>query len=215
MKVPALRFLFEIFAWIVANVLCVVVATGAVAFLGKEFLGWGPARLSFYVTAMALASLTWGSWAALIWTKSRPLRAGMRGSTITPGIITIAIGGFGAYVGVGALPLWIGVMISGLAMIVVSTGLSKTVGMQASPNRWVGLAVGGLGFPLLTTAVAVGAGGMWYNFVNASFQDDFRSLASVATVMVTILAMALISTVIPSIVSSTLQRLSHYLSSPN
>ena len=209
MKENRFSFLIEIAAWVIANVVCVVLPTTAVYFIGTDILDWGPARTSFYVTMIALATLTWGSWAALIWTKTRVLRVAMRGSSVLPGLITIAFGVVGGWVGFGALYIWLMIIFSGAGMIVLSSTLSKTLGATAAPNQTIGLLAGGVGFPLLTTIVALGISGMWYQFVTNPFDGDWRSLISVATVMVSLLAMALVSTVVPAITSSFLQRACH------
>ena len=46
----------ETFLWIVANVVCVIVPTASVYVAGDLLFDWGPAAMSFYVSAAAIAS---------------------------------------------------------------------------------------------------------------------------------------------------------------
>lgn len=196
----------ELIAWIFANVICVVAAVTAVFVIG-EFAGWGQGLKTFYVSAIAVASLTWGSWAALVWTRTRPIRVWMRFSTAIPGAITLAIGGLGAYVGVGALFAWIAIMLAGIGMMAAALILARRFGAQAASDPKRGLAIGLGLFPPIAVALSLVTGSLWYQFINNPMAGDWRSLLSIATVVVSILAMALISTVIPAVASSFCQHL--------
>ncbi len=200
----------ELIAWIFANTLCVVAAVLAVAGIG-ELAGWSPGLKTFYISAIAVASLTWGSWAALVWTRTRPVRVWMRFSTAIPGAITLAIGGLGAYVGVGALFAWVSIMLAGIGMIVAALILARRFGAEAASDPRRGLAFGLGLFPPIAVGLSLVTGSLWYQFVNNPMSGDWRGLLSFATVIVSILAMALISTVIPAIASSLCQHLSRRL----
>lgn len=208
MKSAGTRFVSELLLWNAANVLCIALPTGAVFLVGKNILGWGPGFLSFYVTAAILATLTWGSWSALVWTKNRVLRSGMRAATLIPGLLTM-VGGFaGLWVGFGAWYLWAGIIGAGLGTIATAGALAK---FFRPVNRTPGASSYLFGFgvyPLITTAAALGVAALWYNFVTSSMLEDWRGLISVATLYVTVLASVLVSTVIPAITSSTLRKVS-------
>jgi hypothetical protein len=208
MKSTIGKTILELVLWNVSNVLCLLIPSAAVFFIGKEFLHWGPGFLSFYMTATVLATLTWGSWAALVWTKNRALRGGMQATTLLPGIITVIAGGFGFWVGFGAWYLWLGMVAAGIGMVAAAVALVRYF---RPVTREPGAAsyVFGLGvYPLMTTALSLGIGSMWYNYVTSPAGDDWRNLDSIATLYVTVIALALVSTVIPAAVSSGLRKFS-------
>ncbi len=208
MKTPATRFILELLLWNVANVLCIAIPTAVTFILGKEFLGWGAGYLSFYVTSAVLVTLTWGSWAGLVWTRNRAIRGGMLATTLIPGLMTIAGGVVGLWVGFGAWFLWAGLIGAGVGMIAAAIGLSRffrPVHREPKLSSYVfGLAV----YPIATTALSLGVAALWYNFVTTPASGDWRDLVSVATLYVTVLASALVSTVIPAVLSSGLRKVS-------
>lgn len=200
------KFAGELALWVVANTLCVLVPTAVVFFVGTTILGWGPGYLSFYLPATALLALTWGSWGALIWTHNPALRTSMQLTTLLPGVLVFGLGLFGLYVGVGAWYVWAGLMASSFGMVAASVGLNRVFGTQGHPPRGLSLGLGLGIYPLATTAFGLGAGSLWYSYVTSPHGGDWRSLISVATLMITIMAIALISTVIPAAVSSIFRR---------
>lgn len=206
MKTGISNFVGELALWVVANTLCVVAATTAVFFVGTGLLGWGPGMLSFYLTATALVTLTWGSWGALIWTRNPALRTSMQLTTLLPGVLVFALGLFGLYVGVGAWYVWGGLLASSLGMVAASVGLNRAFATAGRPRRGIALGIGLGAYPLATTAFGLGAGALWYGYVTNPHSGDWRSLISIATLMVTVMAIALISTVIPAAVSSIFRR---------
>lgn len=208
MKNHAGRFILELFLWNIANVLCIAIPTIATFFIGKEMLGWGPGYLSFYVTSAVLVTVTWGSWAGLVWTRNRAIRGGMLATTLIPGLLTIIGGVVGLWVGFGAWFLWAGLIASGVGMIAAAVGLSRYFRpVQREPK--LSSYVLGLGvYPLITTGVALGVAAMWYNFVTNPTSGDWRDIVSIATLYVTVIASALISTIIPAMISSSLRKVS-------
>ena len=206
MKSATYRFLVDILLWNAANVVSMLIPSALVFFIGKELLGWGPGFLSFYLTATILATLTWGSWAALVWTRSRPLRGAMQATTLFPGAITIGAGTAGLWIGFGAWYLWAGIIGAGLGMIAAALALVRffrPVNREPSTASYLfGFGV----YPVATSAAALGIGALWYNFVTNPATGDWRGLISIATVYVTILAMALISTIVPATFSSGLRK---------
>lgn len=206
MKTTISTFVGELALWIVANTLCVVVPTAAVFFAGTHLLGWGPGHLSFYLTATALVTLTWGSWGALIWTRNPALRTSMRLTTLLPGVLVFALGLFGLYVGVGAWYIWGGLIASSLGMVASSAGLNRVFATGGNPRRSLSLGLGLGVYPLATTTFGMAAGALWYIYVTNPHSGDWRSLISIATLLITVMAIALISTVIPAAVSAIFRR---------
>lgn len=208
MKKPAARFILELFLWNIANVVCIAIPTAATFFIGKEMLGWGPGYLSFYVTSAVLVSLTWGSWAGLVWTRNRAIRGGMLATTLIPGLLTVAGGSVGLWLGFGAWFLWVGLIGAGVGMIAAAIGLARffrPVHREPKLSSYVfGLAV----YPIATTLVSLGVAALWYNFVTSPSSGDWRDIVSIATLYVTVIASALISTVIPAMLSTGLRKVS-------
>lgn len=192
------RLLTEIIAWIAANVVCSVAAVSAV-FGICTVLGFSQVRAGSFILLMAIVSLTWGSWAALTWTRSKPLRVWMRISTALPGLITLGVGGLGAYVNIGALPAWIAIMLAGVGMMVVALILARQIGSGAIAQSRSGIAVSAFTFPIVSVALALGVGALWYQFVTGLGSADWRALFGVASILVTTLAMALASTIVPAV----------------
>ena len=208
MRNPATRFVFELFLWNVANILCVALPTAATYFIGTAILGWGPAYLSFYLTSALLVTLTWGSWAGRVWTRNRAIRAGMLATTLIPGAITMAIGGIGLWVGFGAWYLWAGIIGAGVGTIAAAIGLARYFRPDNVEPRVTQYLLGLFVYPVVTTAAAFAVASLWYNYVTNPASGDWRDIVSIATVYVTVLASVLISTVIPAALSSGLRKLS-------
>lgn len=205
MKSTAKRLIFEILLWNVANVICIALPTAATYFIGSS-LGWGPGYLSFFVPLAILSTVTWGSWAALVWTKNRGLRSGMKATILLPGLLTLLAGGAGLWVGFGAWWWYAGIIGAGVGQMAAGIGLARffrPVRRKPAPaNYFFGLLV----YPLATTALALGVAAMWYTFVTSPSSGDWRDIISVATLYVSVLASALITTVIPSLMSSSLRK---------
>ena len=214
----ALRIVSEILLWIVANVVCVVIPTYLGWFVATEVLHLGRVTGTIYVTGLALATLTWGSWAALTWTQTRFLRVAMRGSTVIPGLILTALGIMVAKSGLGLLP---GVLIvaAGFGGIVVANVLSKTLGASAAKHTGIGIAVGLVGFPIIASLMAIGVGTLWVQFVVEHVNEfsgclaysrpldlEIARLISLPKVMVTVLSWTIVSAIVPAIASSISQR---------
>ncbi len=208
MKSTAKRLVAEIFLWNTANVLCTLLPTAAVYLIGTVILGWGPGFTSFYVTAALLTTLTWGSWASLVWTSNRGLRGGMLATTLLPGVLTTGAGLAGFWAGFGAWYMWAGIIGAGLGTVAVAVSLTRYFRpLNRVPGRasyLVGFAV----YPLVTTAVGLVIATLWYNFVTGALSEDWRGLISIATLYATVIASVLVSTVIPATVSSTLRKIS-------
>ncbi len=201
-----MRTLIEIPLWILANILCSIIPTAIAFQFGTQVLGWSPAQSAFYLSAMVLATMTWGSWAALIWSRSRAVRIGLRASTVLPGVVTSAIGVLGLWTGFGAVFAWAVMIAAGIGTSVAAVLLSKRLGVRPTTFAAKNVVAGLVAFPFVTTMIAGVIGGVWYHYITHPADGNWRSLAGFGTVMVTVMAVALISTVIPAVTSSFAQR---------
>lgn len=218
MRSSVLRILSEIVLWVVANVVCVAVPTALVYFVAMNFLGTGYHMASLYALGFGLASLTWGSWAALTWTRTRFLRVGMRGSTAIPGLIFAGIGVLIAKSGLGLVP---GVVMigAGLGGVVISTLLSKSMGAKAARHMGAGLLAGLVAFPIVSSVLALSVGSLWMRFISVTVGDalfggcvgpSFHTIAglfNMQTLMATVMLWTLVATIIPAVSSTLSQRI--------
>lgn len=201
-----MRTLVEIPLWILANVICSAIPTAIIYKIGTIALGWNHFQTGFYVSAMLVVTMTWGSWAALIWSRSSAVRIGLRASTMLPGMVTFGLGALGLWTGFGPTYAWALIMASGLGTSVAAVALHRSLGVRPTRLSQTNILTGLFGFPLITTAASGFIGGAWYSFVTSPADGNWRALVSFGAVMITVLAMALISTVIPAITSSVTQR---------
>lgn len=210
-KTQIARFLGESSLWMFANLVCVGLPTLAVYIMGTTFGLWSPWKLTLVMIITAVLTSTWGSWSTLIWTRSRLLRAVQQGITTLPGIITMALGGALLYVGVGKLYLALLVMGGGVGMIGAAVALAGGVFTKNEvPNRAQYL-LGLLVYPLATTLATGTIAALWYTFTSSS-PSGWSSFFSIATLMTSILASALVSTIIPAGMSRVCQEVGAKLS---
>lgn len=204
---PVKGFLSESALWTLSNALCVGLPVAA-TYLALHVLAGAPmTRVSMAVSAVAILSLTWGSWSALVWTKNRLLRASMQVMTALPGVLLLAVAGFGFYIGRGSMVFWIALLGCGVGTIATSLMLAGRVGAMSAADSAVGY-LAGLGiFPLLATGGSGAVGYLWYLFVSNPLQTDWRTLFSFSFFFVTTLAIVLISTVIPAVTTLVCRRI--------
>ncbi len=190
--------------WTLSNVICMGVALGALFLVGSTLLGWGPARMGMYMSIAAVLTSTWGSWASLIWTRNRGLRSLQQAVTTIPGISIFAFGVVLMYLGLGKWMIGLAFAISGLGLIAVSVLLAGGFfSKNEAPSR-LQVLLGLTAYPLATTIAAGGIASLWYTFVmtpTGGGLGSLRSLFTLATLFTSIIASALISTVLPSLLS--------------
>lgn len=196
-----LRTFGEMGLWGLANIICMILPLALVFFVGSEVVKWSPWRLSLYLTLTAIVSSTWGSWATLVWTRTRALRAVQQAMTTLPGLATIG----GAVALFYLLPSkWlVAVMfgMAGLGMIAASFFLTGGIFTKnQNPGRLQYLA-GLVVYPLATTTAGGLVASVWYTMLNRPASGGWRDLISVATLMMTVMAVALISTIVPAAIS--------------
>ncbi|MFW5966756.1 MAG: hypothetical protein ACOCV2_04515 [Persicimonas sp.] len=196
---PIKTFLAESGFWTLSNAVCVLTPVAATYVALHMVLGAPMSKVSLAMSAVALLTLTWGSWASLIWSTHRLLRASMRLMTVLPGVLLIALAGFGFYIGKGSILFWSALLTSGLGTVACSFMLAGRLSAKSSIKSAGGY-LAGLGlFPLLSTVGAGGVAYLWYLFVSNPLQTDWRVLFSFSFFFVTTLAIVLITTVIPAV----------------
>ncbi len=79
--------------WILATLFMTAMALVAVGSV-KLLLGWEQSQWLVMSAIAAVLSLTWGSWAALLWTHSRVLKTLMVAVTVVPGMAMLIAGGW-------------------------------------------------------------------------------------------------------------------------
>lgn len=194
----ALGWIAELGLWGVANTLCVGLAMGAL-YGAHQVIGFKLYLLSVLTVVTLLASLTWGSWATLVWTRSRSLRLVQQGVTVLPGVLSIVGAGALFY----AMPTrWLAALVlgvSGAGMLVSSVMLAggvMTKNTTRSPLQYV---TGLLVYPLVTLLASSAVSAVWYMFLaNGS---GFKRLIGLPSLMITALSIAMVTTVIPAGIS--------------
>ena len=191
------RLLSESAVWMAAN----LVSTGVALAVAYAIAAVGAGGQAALVVALAIAggiSLTWGSWISLVWTRSRPLRAAMKGITLIPGLVLLGAGGFGFYVGLGSILWWLVLIASAVGTLASSVLLWQQMPRAAARRSPDNMAVGFIVYPVLTALGAAVVGWLWFSFISEPLLADWRELLNMATVVVTVLAVELTTTALPA-----------------
>lgn len=207
MKTRLSRFLFEVTLWNVANVLCMGLATFAVYLVGTSFLDWGTVKLSIFLPLTAVMTSTWGSWSSMVWARTRAVRIGMYVSSGIPGVLMAALGIFGFYMHMGAWLVWAGFILGGAAMLTVNVTLCRRFNPRTHSVPALSTFYGVLVHPVITLVATGGIAAVWYNYLMNPLGSSLRDLISLSTVLTTLMAVALITTVIPAATSTFCRRL--------
>ncbi len=204
---PALTVLVELGLWGLINVASIGLAVLTTWVVCTNLLGWSPWRVAPLAYAAGVVSLTWGSWASLIWTRTRALRVVQQLMTMLPALATLAGAGALLYLSPGKWLVAAAFGGAGLGMLAASMVLHGGVFKKnAAPSR-AQLAIGMAIFPALTTVVAGGVVALWF-LLMGHLQDGsgWRAMISTAAVMGTTGAWALSSTVLPAATSRACQQ---------
>jgi len=193
--------------WTLANVISVSVAALLTYLTCKNILGWSAPKTASALSFSLLISLTWGTWASLVWTKTKALRRIQEVVILIPGVALILVGGFGFYVGIGTRLLWMVWILAGAGVISIPLILLKLNHNKIGIHTF-SLPLGLLVYPLLTAIASMFVWGLWYGYIMNRLPVDWRSLISIATVFVSVISVALTTTIIPSLISTSLRRLS-------
>lgn len=183
--------------------LILIAATGTY-FLGA-FFEWGMAMTVVSAMIAAVMTLTWGSWGSLIWARRRAVRAGIESVTIVPGVLILALGFVGLYLGVGKSYLWLSLIVPSAGTVAVALLLARQSNQLARQQsegfgRWRHVLAWTL-YPAIAFGAAGLVGYLWFSYVTRPVSADWRSLFNLASFMVSVLAMALVTTVIPAMAS--------------
>lgn len=200
-RAKVLGFGGELALWSLANVLCMGVPAALVYAVGSEVMLWGKAQTVTYVIASLLLTATWGSWGTLIWTRSRVLRSVQQGMTLLPGVLTVAAGALLAYTGFGKFLVGLGMLGAGIGMLVSAVLLTGGLFTANALPNWRQIVYGLTIYPVATSVFGGGVAAAWHWFVMGGGNQSWRSLFTVATLMVTVMAVSLITTVIPAALS--------------
>lgn len=201
------RMLAEGALWMAANLVSTSAALLA-TYLGLNLIGGGGVVLAGSLAVAGVVSLTWGSWISLSWTRTIGLRAAMKGITLVPGLLLLTAAGTGFYIGLGSLFAWLALVASAVGTLAVTVLLWDYMPRASAQRSSPTLALGFLVYPIGTTLCAGAVGWLWLWFVTDTVHTDWRALLSFATVMATILAAELVTTVIPAAFSMSCVRAS-------
>lgn len=202
----------ELALWVLAGLF--LSALSLVAMSGVKFLfGWSEAQWIVASIAVGAASVTWGSWAALLWTRSRVLKALMLLVVLLPGIAMVIVGAWGFL----TLPEnrwiwkwgWLIVAGHGVGAIVMTAllGAPKLIGQQIAARRPRQLALGWTLYPILVVAGSVAVVATTFLLLPDLFIDDHAPLGAVARWMVPSMAVVLLTTALPAAASQLCDRL--------
>lgn len=86
----------ELALWVLAGVFMSAMALMAVG-TARYVLGWDDNQWIVASVAVGTLSLTWGSWASLLWTRSRVLKTLMVAVVVIPGIAMLLVGGWALF----------------------------------------------------------------------------------------------------------------------
>lgn len=186
--------------WMTANVVCTAAALVSTYFALQLTSGGGALLASFLAVAGAV-SLTWGSWISLSWTRSISLRAAMKGVTLVPGLLLLTAAGTGLYVGLGSLFAWLALVGSAVGTLAITVLLWRYVPRASAERSKSTVAFGLVAYPFATSFGSAIVGWLWLWFLTDTIYTDWRGLLSFATLMVTILAVELATTVLPAALS--------------
>lgn len=198
--------LVEIALWCAASVVMVGAAVmGLHLFMRSEVPA--PAADLGYALVAAMLTLTWGSWAALIWSKRRVARTLMGLSVVVPGLV-MAVFGFWAFAHMPELikvwrPGLLVVGVHGVGAAIFSAVMLGQPAMRGAPQeaadgalRARELAAGWLLYPLLTfgcgAAIAMSVMG-WSSLGTIS-----ETLTSPARWIAAAMGLSVYTTVIPA-----------------
>lgn len=194
------RLLGESALWIGANVLTTGAAILVAGTLSPAACGGATLCFGLFLLA-AVCSISWGSWISLTFARSRGLRIGMKAVTLIPGLLLLGFGTFGMYTRLGSMFFWIALVLSAIGTLVTAVLLWREHPRQAASLGTTRLANGFLVYPFLTVTGSTAVISLWWWYLSQPMQADWRNLFQISTVLITVLAIELCTTVIPAGVS--------------
>ncbi len=203
----------ELALWVLAGLF--MSALALVSMTGVKFLlGWGETEWIVASIAIGIASLTWGSWAALLWTRSRVLKTLMLLVVLLPGIAMAVVGGW-AFL---TLPEnrwiwkwgWLIVAGHGVGAVVMTAlvgGRQLMANYASAQIRPRQLAVGWTLYPLLVVSGGIFVVVASFVLMPDLFCDTQNTMGVIAHWIVPSLAVVLLTTALPAAASQICDRL--------
>lgn len=204
----ALSFVSELGLWGLANLLCTAIVSGTIYGVGHELLGWGKIKFTTILVLGLVLTATWGSWATLVWTRNRGLRAVQQAATMIPGLLTMVGGGALLYVGFVAWYVGAFYLLIGLGMSAASVTLAGGFMTQNNEPNKLQYLLGVALFPLMSTMLAGLVTFALMTFLPTPLSVKFKDFFTLGTLMTFVMGSTLISTVIPALCSRACQELS-------
>ena len=194
------QLLGESALWIGANALTTGVAILVAGALSPAACGGSTLCFSLFLFA-AVCSISWGSWISLSFAKSRGLRWGMKAVTLVPGLLLLGFGALGVYTRLGSMFFWFALVLSAVGTLATAVLLWREHPREAASLSTTRLANGFLVYPFLTVLGSSAVLSAWWWYLSQPMQADWRNLFQISTVLITVLAIELCTTVIPAGVS--------------
>lgn len=209
----------ELLLWVLASILSCCAAVGG-AYAAATLGGWSLSLEGFAVFAAALLSLTWGSWASLVWTENRAVRFAIKAVTLVPGLLLLGGGILGYYLIPGRWFVWTGLFLMSASTLTAAITLSsdRLMRMKNTPGSTKYL-FGFFVFPVLTTLAAAGVAYLAITFITQDFSSfcrpsSWRSLFKLSTFMLTSMSTVLITTLLPAAISRACRQIAAKIDSP-
>lgn len=197
-------FVGEMALWLLAGIFLSLLSLAATS-SGKLLFGWSEAEwIATSVIAGAL-SLTWGSWAALLWTRRRTLKTLMLTLILIPGLLMVA-GGLWAFI---ALPEnrwiwrwgWLIIAAHGVGAVAIAlmvAGRKLVADAEALEMRSRQLAVGWTLYPIVVVAASLAVLVVAMALMPDVFEGGMTLAETLARWTVPAQAMVLLSTAVPA-----------------
>ncbi len=197
---PIGEFALWILVGLFATAMALVAMTGA-----KYLLGWNEAQWIAATAVVGACSITWGSWAALLWTRSRVLKTMMVAVTILPAVLMLA-GAIWAFFAMPENPWvwrWGWLIVGGhglgaLAVVGVVGGRKLFASSASAKLRPRQLVIGWTFFPLVVVAGSVGVVAVTWALLPDLLTCEMTPLAAVAYWVIPSQALVLLTTVLPA-----------------
>jgi hypothetical protein len=194
------QLLGESALWVGANALTTGVAILVAGALSPAACGGGPMCMSLFLLA-AICSISWGSWISLTFAQSRGLRIGMKAVTLVPGLLLLGFGALGVYTRLGSMFFWIALVLSAVGTLATAVLLWREHPREAASLSTTRLANGFLVYPFLTVLASTAVVSLWWWYLSQPMEADWRNLFQISTVLITVLAIELCTTVVPAGIS--------------
>jgi hypothetical protein len=198
MRTQSNRPFMRLLAFVVAQIWCTALALGMTWLVCQLFFhGRRALWIPIFMGATLLWSGTWGSWSSLVWSGEGKLGYLARVVTLLPALVVIAIGAalivanpLFYKVGLVCVVMGAGILISA---VLLTGALARTPPLLARAR----LGCGWLLFPILCAAFSIAIGALWFALITHPPDGDWRALMSLRTVVTSVMAIALGSTIIP------------------